>query len=50
MRADTVPPPATFKMVFKSVVASAAPAGDADAALDAGAVPDAGAAREAGAE
>ncbi len=53
VRADTVPPPATFNMVFKSVAASAvppasaapaasaarAPAADADAALDAGAAP-----------
>ncbi len=50
VRTDTVPPPATFNMVFRSAAASAAPAAEAGAAADAGAAPDAGAAREAAAE
>jgi hypothetical protein len=50
VRADTVPPLATFNMVFKSAAASAAPAANADAAPDADSASDAGAAREAAAK
>ena len=37
VRADTVPPPATFNRVFLSAAVSAAPPAEADAAQDAGA-------------
>ncbi len=50
VRADTVPPPATFNMVFRSAAASAAPPASTAPPAEADAAPDAGAAREAGAE
>jgi hypothetical protein len=50
VRADTVPPPAIFNMVFRSAAASAALPASAAPAAEAGAPPDARAAREAASE